>query len=603
MKFLLKLFVVQTCCLAISVTDAMAREFNRGGGGGREINRPTARPSLGGGGGGTKPVRSPFTGSKVQRPTSQPSTRPMERPSSRPITRPEMRPASRPEMRPAIRPPSRPETLPATRPGNVTYPKPGRPGFGGGNLPGNASNNRPGNANTKPVTRPGQNTRPVQRPNFNQPPLNNRPGSGNGNWWNAGNKRPGNSGNNNNVNINHNVNYNFQNNVNWSTNHQHWGSNPWWNRPATRPWYGGSWNCGWNNHYYRPSYYYGYPGYVVYNNNSVANAIGWGLVGWGLGSLIYNIGYSNYCNPYPVQPVPSLKGEITYLQPITVVAASAAPQPNEAVAASTEKSESFVSESQTAFKQRNYLVALESVNQAIAESPSDGALHEYRALILFALGKFSEAAGVLNPVLASGPGWDWSTMITLYELPETYTRQLKALEKYALAKPEAASAHFLLGYHYMICDHLKSAALQFETAAKLQPADRVSQQLAELVKSSAIPGSSDSEPPAETTEPVAAPAPVSLEKLTGTWVSDKGKDGKITLNFKQDGKFVWNFTKDAKPNEFGGEYSINDDGLLVLEGENSQMVAKVALPQDQQMKFVLSGGPPNDPGLAFAKSN
>jgi hypothetical protein len=155
----------------------------------------------------------------------------------------------------------------------------------------------------------------------------------------------------------------------------------------------------------------------------------------------------------------------------------------------------------------------------------------------------------------------------------------------------------------MICDHLKSAALQFETAAKLQPADRVSQQLAELVKSSAVPGSSDSEPPAETTEPVAAPAPVSLEKLTGTWVSDKGKDGKITLSFKQDGKFVWNFTKDAKPNEFGGEYSINDDGLLVLDGENSQMVANVALPQDQQMKFVLSGGPPNDLGLAFAKSN
>ena len=102
---------------------------------------------------------------------------------------------------------------------------------------------------------------------------------------------------------------------------------------------------------------------------------------------------------------------------------------------------------------------------------------------------------------------------------------------------------------------------------------------------------------------MAAPAPVSLEKLTGTWVSDKGKDGKITLSFKQDGKFVWNFTKDAKPNEFGVEYSINDDGLLVLDGENSQMVANVALPQDQQMKFVLSGGPPNDPGLAFAKSN
>ena len=73
-----------------------------------------------------------------------------------------------------------------------------------------------------------------------------------------------------------------------------------------------------------------------------------------------------------------------------------------------------------------------------AEAPGDGALHEYRALVLFALGKFSEAAGVLNPVLAGGPGWDWTTMISLYPGQETYMNQLAALESYANSKHDAA---------------------------------------------------------------------------------------------------------------------------------------------------------------------
>lgn len=449
------------------------------------------------------------------------------------------------------------------------------------------------------VVRPGQNTKKVRRVEFN----NNTK-----NWWVGGNTV---NSNNNNVRITNvtNVNYinnNFSQNVNWSTHRNHWGYNPWWNRPAVRPWYGSSWNCRWSSSYYRHHYHYGHhhgyrpPGYY---EDDVVESIGWGLIGWSLGAMIYDTGYRSYHNPYPVRPVyVSNTTQVTYSEPITQVAVRYVPPDDAVVKEGTRKSESLIAESQTAFKQRNYLVALEFADKAIAASPGDGALHEYRALILFNLGKYGEAAGVLNPVLASGPGWDWATMIALYDAQKTYTDQLQKLEAYTEEKPDSADTHFLLGYHYMVCGHMDLATPQFDMAVKLMPKDNVSKELAELTRNSARTDE-DGKPVEVQEEPVEAPAPepVPLEKLAGTWVSSRDASSSITLVFKDDGKFSWTFVKGEKTTAFSGEYSINDDGLLVLDSSESQMVANVELSQETEMKFVLQGGPPKDPGLAFKK--
>ena len=582
-----------------------------------QIQRPSQRPTP-----------------QIQRPTTRPQNRPapgsLNRPENfqRPETRPDItnRPApgslnrpensQRPETRPNItnrpapgslnrpenfqRPENfRPQVRPEALPGHVTYPRPQKPMT----LP--ATVNRP--QNQVPISRPGINSRPVQRPQLNYPTntgTNLRPTTKP--WWNNNQSinRPGYNQNNNQIQINN----NFQNNVNWSTDRRNWGYNPWWNRPTVRPWYGGSWNCGWNSSYYhrRPyfSYYGGYrpwPGYVVVEQNNVANAIGWGLVGWSLGKLIYDCGYQSYRNPYPVQPVTVVDRQVvTYQEPITVVAAKTAPKGDDETTRITQKSESLIAESQAAFMQGNYLVALESANTAIAEAPGDGALHEYRALILFALGKFSEAAGVLNPVLAGGPGWDWSTMISLYNSQETYMRQLEALKDYSKSKPDAADARFLLGYHHMVCGHLEEAAAEFEAAAKLQPADSVSAQLRDLTKASSQSGSD--EPTDPSTEKEVAPQPaLPLEKLSGAWVSDKGEAGTVSLVFKDDGKFIWSFKKGDQNNEFSGDFSMNDNGLLVLDAKDSQMTATVSQPKENELMFVLAGGPPGDPGLTFTR--
>ena len=578
--------------------------------------KPAERPNPPGNRPQTKPAERPSRPEVKPALPNRPQTKPAERPNL-PGNRPQTKPAERPSL-PGNRP-GKPVVRPETKPGNVTYPRPNRPG----NPPGNAgrpgANNRP---NQKPVVRPGQNTKPVKRPNFESNKVNiNSNNKTNNNWWQS-NKTVNNKVNINNKtnirggNTNIQINNNFKKNVNWSTNQRHWGYNPWWNRPAVRPWYGGSWNCGWNNryrkhyHYHHHGYYGGYrplPGYSVHyhyddDDNDWAQAIGWGLVGWGLGKLIFDSGYQTYTNPYPAQPVPSASGsQVTYNQPITVVAAQTAPAETEAEKV-TEQSESYIAESQAAFKQRDYLKALDFANKAVGEAPGDGALHEYRALVLFALGKYSEAAGVLNPVLAGGPGWDWTTMIGLYDSQETYMNQFKGLQAYSGSKPEAADARFLLGYHYMVCGYLPEANAEFAEAARLQPADTVSAQLRDLTAASSNNGdeeSSSDEAPVEDTPP---PAPVPLEKLAGTWVSDKGAQGTVTLAFKDDGKFLWTFKKDDKSNEFGGEYSMNDSGLLVLDAEDSQMVASVELPKDNELKFVLAGGPPGDPGLVFAKN-
>jgi hypothetical protein len=214
-------------------------------------------------------------------------------------------------------------------------------------------------------------------------------------------------------------------------------------------------------------------------------------------------------------------------------------------------------------------------------------------------------------------------MVKLFDHQKTYTDQLRKLEEYTVAKPKDAAAHFLLGYHYMVCGYIEEARKQFETAVEIQPEDSVSRQLASLLSVSVESASEDEEIPGEKPEapkeasakapsnqstaqppPDAAPAPepVPLEQLVGTWASNKGAGGKITLAMKDDGKFSWTFKKgEEKPFELSGEFSMNENGLLVLDANESQMVATVSLPKDDELHFVLAAGPPGDPGLTFKK--
>lgn len=615
----------------------------------KPVTRPDTKPA-------TRPETKPATRPSVERPSTRPdNSLPNAKPDgnrpgrpdnnlpntgrpgngdgngngnaggNRPDTRPDTRPgnnngSNRPDSKPNYTRPN--NNKPATLPGMVSYPdrpsnsRPNRPGNnvgngnGNGNNVGNGSGNNivkgGGNNNVKGGDRNNGNTYikggdrntnvhidkvNVNRRNngLNRPatlPVNNR--NWNSNKW-GGNKSVW--GNNNTININNNVkiNNNYRNNYNYAYRPNCWGARPWWGASSYHTWHHGSWNYGYNSRWYSSHYYY--------NDNDFARGFMWGIGVWSLGNLIYDMGYQSYRNPYPAPPVQSgdSKTTIVYTQPISVSAAENPPGDEEAVALAETKSNEALARSRTAFKNGDYVTALKADEEALGYTPGDTTLHEYRALCLFALGKYGEAAGVLNPVLASGPGWGWDTLVDFYPSSSVYDEQLRKLEAYVKGTPGAADGHFLLGYQYLVCGYTDKAYEQFSKAYELQPADSISRQLRDLMKDS-LPDDGDSE-----AEPPAAPAPVPSEKLVGNWVASPASGGKITFKMEESGDFVWTFVNGDKTSELKGTYGLDDKGLLVLTTEDTQMVSSIALPQESELKFTLLGSPDGDPGLDFKK--
>ena len=391
------------------------------------------------------------------------------------------------------------------------------------------------------------------------------------------------------------INNNFRRNYNYSYRPNYWGARPWWGAGHCHGWHHGHWNYGWNNRYYHRHWWYD-------DDDDFASGFMWGIGVWSLGNVIYNMGYQTYRNPYPAPPVqyyaPSgdSKSSISYTQPVSVVAAEIPSGDDSSADLAETKSNEALERSREAFKLGDYVAASKSADEALAYSPSDVTLHEYRALVFFALGKYANAAGVLNSTLASGPGWSWDTMIGFYNGSETYNQQLRKLEAYVKAAPDKADARFLLGYHYMVCGHMEKASSEFAKACELQPADSISRQLRDLTADS-IPdsGETDEAPPER-------PAPVPAEKLVGTWVSDRGPDGKITFDLTEAGDYTWSYMNSGQSSEMKGTYGLDDKGLLVLSNEDSQLVSAIEMKEEGKLHFMLVGAPDGDPGLDFVKN-
>ena len=188
----------------------------------------------------------------------------------------------------------------------------------------------------------------------------------------------------------------------------------------------------WNGHYWPGGYGYGsgYPGYgwgiaaAGLGGFGLGLGLGAGIGSWGYGSSLYNMGYSNYNNPYyATAPVGAGQlvgaGPYDYGQPID----TQAPPPQQAVADAATQTFDAARE---AFKAGDSKQALALVDQALKSMPNDATLHEFRALALFALGQFEQAAVPLYAVLSNGPGWDWTTLAKpLIPASSVYTAQLR----------------------------------------------------------------------------------------------------------------------------------------------------------------------------------
>ena len=387
---------------------------------------------------------------------------------------------------------------------------------------------------------------------------------------------------------------------------------------------------------------YGYSGMGVYNYLP-----SWGVsnfAGWGLGSYATTALYSNYTNPYYVPVVAAQPAQTTvvydYSQPINVTSTP----PDASVAESTEQ---VFSAARDSFKAGDYQRALDLTDQVLKQTPDAAVVHEFRALCLFALHRYDEAAAVDYAVLTAGPGWNWSTLVGLYPDVDTYTNQIRALEAYVRANPSSASGQFLLAYHYLAQGNNDAAGARFQKVVELVPTDSLSAGFAKLYKKAtevaaaapaAQPGGPGlaAQPPAGALLPrhggvPAQPAAVAANQLTaeapppteapgvnaqtqqaeppppppaslvGVWKAQASPDVAIALTLEADGKFAWEVDTKGNKQALDGVAGFKDNTLALLQQDGPPLVGKVT--QDGANKFVFApdGAGSKAPGLTFTR--
>lgn len=344
---------------------------------------------------------------------------------------------------------------------------------------------------------------------------------------------------------------------------------------------------------------YGYG--PAYGNgwNGAYRPLGWGRNRWGQGSLAYNSGYLGYSNPYYINNN-GANGVYDYSQPLQ------ASNDNPVSTSDNPGCEASLEAAIDAFKQSDYPAALDIINKGLVQCPHDPAMHEFRALTLFAKADYQQAAATIHSVLAAGPGWDWATLSSVYPSVSIYSRQLRALEAYATAHPQDGAVRFLLAYHYMVDGYPSSAAKQLEMVVRLEPTDRVAIEVLKVVSRPVTvdpnTGPQATTQPAITPTPATAAAkPIDQAMLVGTWVASRDDGSKFELALLNDGTFNWKVNHQETMQGFGGAYKIDGNILTLQRKAGGSLVAVLVLQDERRFNFKLQGGPAEDPGLNFSK--
>ena len=557
-------------------------------------------------------------------------------------------------------------------PGGGNRPPGGRPGQGGiGDRPsfGGIGDARPGGGDRpgggRPPepglggNRPGPGVRPGDRPGSGGGLVGQRPGGpsgrpggdGIGNRPNIGNNvnRPINSGN---TNVNRPIN-SGNTNINRPTNNvigNNIGSNNVINRPTNitnltnnsvtnvnRNAYGGrgggygyggggygyggyrpnpyaAYHAGWVNGYWNGNYARGWGwGGNNWGWNAFGLGMGIGVASWGLGSLWNSWGYSSFMNPYYMPATTVVQPSTVVVQPMVYdysrpLDLSSPPPPQ----ATIDQSVGNLDSARASFRAGDYPQALRLADEAIKQTPNDPMLHQFRAICLFAMGKYDEAAAPMYAVLSTGPGWDWTTLAGLYPDTDVYAGQLRALEAYCRSQPQAASARFLLAALYMTQGSNDAAAAMLEQVVALQPRDTLSAQLLSTLKATPPPGDQPAPAPAATAETAAPPSTTSSSgpampagpvpaNLAGSWTASPTKDVAITLSLDGQKGFTWKVNDRGQSRQFQGTATFDNDVLALSPPDQPPMVGSVNWKDGGHFQFKAIGAPPDDPGLTFAR--
>jgi tetratricopeptide (TPR) repeat protein len=363
----------------------------------------------------------------------------------------------------------------------------------------------------------------------------------------------------------------------WTSNYlNHWHNYTprfyrWYYRPY--PWYHGSWHWHWSSH----------PGVVPWYVYS---------------SLALRYGYWTFVNPLWVAPAVQPVVYLNYSRPVTVVAPQLIEErdlgesttlPERTV---QEQAQAQLEATRTAFRDRNYREAQRLVEAALAAAPEEAVLHEFRSLVLFALGRYGEAAAALYALLAVHPGWNWTTLSSLYGNIGDYQQQLQALNAARQAQPDAANLQFLYAYHMLTIgkpDDAKTALLQ---ARKSLPEDPLLNQML-LALGERPPPTQASPTPREAVD-------VELD-LKGLWKSERSGGRAVYLNFDDQGQFQWDSLGGPEKDTFTGAFAVDGTVLTLERTDGGALVGQVIPQSEKSFLFRLIGTPPQDPGMRFER--
>ncbi len=355
-------------------------------------------------------------------------------------------------------------------------------------------------------------------------------------------------------------------------------------------WHHGHWHHGW------------YPGSVWeywWNNYPVLSAFA--VTTWAINRVSWAFGYNAYYNPYATAGyVDNSTVVYDYSQPIVMTpdeqTLAADPASDEPPPGVSESGLAQFDQARVEFMNGEYEAALKSTNAALKEIPNDTVIHEFRALVTFALERYNESAASLYAVLSVGPGWDWTTMSSLYPSVNVYTEQLRALENHCKQKPDDMAARFVLAYHYITAGHEDEAEQQLKLLVYKNPKDRVSaDMLLQLDPDAKLPD------PPKKIEPPKPTQTVSPEELLGSWQAARGVE-KFDMVLEKEGVFTWTFQKGSdKPQEIRGIWSVDDEGILAMEmNDEGVMLAQIIL-QGNSLEFYMLGDTQGAEPLKFHK--
>ena len=248
-----------------------------------------------------------------------------------------------------------------------------------------------------------------------------------------------------------------------------------------------------------------------------------------------------------------------------------------------------------AFGTGDYAGALRLTDEALKVLPNDATLHEFRALVLFAVGKYDLAAGPLYAVLSVGPGWDWTTMAGLYPDVDVYTSQLRKLEAFVTANPASTAARFVLAYHYLTQGNTDAAVSQLKGVVALAP------------RTHSRPSSSSSsrrQPASE--HPDGADCCGTGDHARQARQSDRKLD--CPPRPRHDDRpahwrrqsFTWRVTAKGKPRQLAGKWSLADDLLTLARKDRGGRWSAVSPGKPATGGLSAYGDGSEDQGLLFS---